>query len=325
MRTRLILFLLKYWFRWFPKGFIYFGHGISSTIEDPHIERIHLPTSDLTYILDFWKSLDFEFVSMQKLMEIKDNKFKHHKPWIHLTLDDGYRNNLTEALPILAERNIPFTVFVSTGMVSQSKRFDTFKIRTAIWFTEGDVNIPRINAHLNAKADGKTKKEFIYKISKTYKQLNQQEAKEFMSSIESLLSNEQWETINRKYTNDAPLSIDELVELSEHPLVCIGAHGVDHAIHNKNLEEPVREEEIYGSKRWLEKTVGQNINCFAFPNGGVGDIDETSKKLCKKAGYQMVFTTQMDPINENTDPYHTPRHFLSTYPQDIVRFLLFNK
>ena len=321
MRMRFILSILKYWFRWFPKGFIYFGHGIGSTIKDPHIERIHLPIADLIYILDFWQTLDFEFISMEKLIFIKDNKFKYHKPWIHLTFDDGYRNNLTDALQILAERNIPFSVFVSTDMVAQNKRFDTFRIRTAVMFTKKEINIPVISAHLEAQADDRTKKEFIYKISKAFKQLNRKNAAEFMTYIEGLLSHEQWKEINEQYTNDAPLSVEELSLLANHPLVYIGAHGVTHAIHNKHLEDHIRKEEIYGSKKWLEETLGKTIDVFAFPNGNVEDIDETSINHCKEAGYQLVFTTIMDPINKNTDTFRIPRHYLSTYPQFIVKFL----
>lgn len=274
MRNRFILFILKYWFRLFPKGFIYFGHGVGSEIKDPLIERIHLPTSDLIYILDFWQALDFEFISMEKLLLIKDKKFNYQKPWIHLTFDDGYRNNLTDALPILASRNIPFSVFVSTGMVSQNKRFDTFKIRTAIWFTKNEIRLPIINAHLNAQADARKRREFIYKINKAFKQLNRQESLKFMSAIENLLSHEQWKEINERNTNDAPLSTEELIELASHPLVFIGAHGEDHIIHNDKLEDEFRKKEIIDSKKWLEELLNRRVDAFAFPNGGLNDYNE---------------------------------------------------
>lgn len=42
-----------------------------------------------------------------------------------ITFDDGYRDNLTVAAPILAERHIPFTVFVTSGFVESDTRFLT--------------------------------------------------------------------------------------------------------------------------------------------------------------------------------------------------------
>ena len=40
---------------------------------------------------------------------------------IALTFDDGYRDNLTVAAPILAELGIPFTIFICTGAVAELK------------------------------------------------------------------------------------------------------------------------------------------------------------------------------------------------------------
>lgn len=51
----------------------------------------------------------FHFVSLDEM-----NLAKH---WISITLDDGYRDNLTFALPLFRHLGIPFTVYVSTGFI----------------------------------------------------------------------------------------------------------------------------------------------------------------------------------------------------------------
>ncbi len=40
---------------------------------------------------------------------------------VALTFDDGYRNNLLVAAPIMAELNIPFTIFICTGSVMKGE------------------------------------------------------------------------------------------------------------------------------------------------------------------------------------------------------------
>ena len=40
-----------------------------------------------------------------------------------MTLDDGYRDNLTNALPIAESKGVPITVFVTSGMVGSSNGF----------------------------------------------------------------------------------------------------------------------------------------------------------------------------------------------------------
>ncbi len=46
---------------------------------------------------------------------------KQGTPGIMVTFDDGYRDNLTVAAPMLVELSIPFTVFVRTDAVSQRR------------------------------------------------------------------------------------------------------------------------------------------------------------------------------------------------------------
>ena len=45
------------------------------------------------------------------------------RPRVVVTLDDGYRDNLTNALPIAESKGVPITVFVTSGMVGNSNGF----------------------------------------------------------------------------------------------------------------------------------------------------------------------------------------------------------
>lgn len=55
----------------------------------------------------------------------------HNDEGIAITFDDGYKDNLTIAAPILLKRNIPFTVFVAPGLItSGDKRYlDKFTLK----------------------------------------------------------------------------------------------------------------------------------------------------------------------------------------------------
>ncbi len=55
----------------------------------------------------------------------------HNDEGIAITFDDGYKDNLTIAAPLLLERNIPFTVFVAPSLItSGDKRYlDKFTLK----------------------------------------------------------------------------------------------------------------------------------------------------------------------------------------------------
>src|SRR5690348_11092144 len=46
-----------------------------------------------------------------------------HRPRVVVTLDDGYLDNLTTALPIAESKGVPITVFVTSGILGNHKGF----------------------------------------------------------------------------------------------------------------------------------------------------------------------------------------------------------
>ena len=45
------------------------------------------------------------------------------RPRVVVTFDDGYRDNLTNALPIAESKGVPITVFVTSGILGNQQRF----------------------------------------------------------------------------------------------------------------------------------------------------------------------------------------------------------
>ncbi|MGB7346507.1 MAG: polysaccharide deacetylase family protein [Pirellulaceae bacterium] len=69
-----------------------------------------------------WLQQNFDMVSMDELRRRMANG--NSRPVIHLTFDDGYAENCDEALPLLIERNIPCTYFVTYDHIVHQRPFE---------------------------------------------------------------------------------------------------------------------------------------------------------------------------------------------------------
>ena len=68
----------------------------------------------------------------------------------------------------------------------------------------------------------------------------------------------------------------------------IGAHTVSHRCLN-SLDEAEQVAEINQSKRELEELLGDRVDGFAYPFGGVDAYDTNTERLARDAGYRVAF------------------------------------
>ena len=59
----------------------------------------------------------YEFISMDEVADRVANPDSHRKPFLAITLDDGYRNNLENAVPIFRRHQVPYMIYVAPGLV----------------------------------------------------------------------------------------------------------------------------------------------------------------------------------------------------------------
>lgn len=102
-----------------PTAHIFLYHRIAGTREDPHLLCVN-PENFRTQI-KFLKE-NFKIIPLVKLVQdIQSGRV--HKNSVVITFDDGYADNLYNALPILDEFKAPATVFLTAGYIGQGKSF----------------------------------------------------------------------------------------------------------------------------------------------------------------------------------------------------------
>src|SRR5574344_2037309 len=97
-------------------GVIYMLHRISdkNSYKLPPNEDLKISSSKLNKIIISYRTSGFNFLSMDEVYSIIENKTIITKPFVAFTIDDGYMDNYTNAYPIFKENNIPFCLYIAT-------------------------------------------------------------------------------------------------------------------------------------------------------------------------------------------------------------------
>ena len=212
-----------------------------------------------------------------------------------ITFDDGYRDNLTVALPILEQYHVPATVFVTTGLIEQS---------APLWWFEQEFLI-RENDSLSLRVNGgerifslnglDEKERASAELDALFKGLYLEEQ---LRCLEDLRSQSRVE-----FTwNDEMLTREDICALDASPLITIGSHTHTHANCRILSDSALREELICG-KETLEDWLGHEVSHFAFPYGGPEHSGPREIQAVLDLGFRSACTTRWGHIRgENSLP-----------------------
>ena len=114
--------------------------------------------------------------------------------------------------------------------------------------------------------------------------------------------------VPRPYTI-APLTISDVQDLAECPLVTIGAHSHCHNILTQ-LDHQVVFESVTRSKELLELWTGRRVSYFAYPNG---DYNDSVISTVMAAGFGAAITTAPRPWERNDQLFALPRVGIGRY------------
>ena len=92
------------------------------------------------------------------------------------------------------------------------------------------------------------------------------------------------------------MTAEQTKKLSNHPLVTLGAHTLNHLALSKMSEEDVYNE-INGSMERLKEITGKAVEYFAYPYGTPMEAGRREFEITGKCNLKMAFTTQRKNIS----------------------------
>jgi len=219
--------------------------------------------------------------ALARLADPKPGRF-----FVALTFDDGYRDNLDHAWPVLAKHQAPWTLYVVRGFAERTARLWWLELEEAIRvLLRLSLDLPDGRFEMPAGTDAEKQKAF----DQLYWRLRKGPEAILLSAISDLGRQAGIDPV--ALVERECLPVETLRSLAGAPGVTIGAHTLSHPMLAKHPEAEARRE-IVESKAWLEEALGAPIRHFAYPVGDPTSAGPREFVLAKEAGFTSAVTTR---------------------------------
>jgi peptidoglycan/xylan/chitin deacetylase (PgdA/CDA1 family) len=285
---------------------VLFYHGVEEHFVDTQIQNLHLPLPIFEKQIAFLRN-NREVVSMDDLSECIDRGWRLDSRHVVLTFDDGYTNNVRVVAPLLNAWKLPFTVFVSTRLISENHRIPTYYIRTALFYTQ-HKSVCFLSTGQAFDLTTRAKRvEAAAAIIAAMKKAPQYLVEQIVSECQELLSQSTWAESNAVFSSEQLMNWTDISRLRDMGAT-IGSHCHDHAILSSCQGEKHALLQLQQSKSIIEKNAAP-CRYLAYPNGKPEDISPAACIHAKSLGFRLAFTTVPGEITPEIDCYFAPRIF----------------
>mgnify|MGYP005847026393 CR=1 FL=1 len=256
-----------------------------------------------------------------------------------VTFDDGYRDNIEAALPILEDHDVPATVFVVSGMIGAPREF-WWDALTRVFLATADLPEmlelatpagPRLwrlgaaarctPAHMRMLAGARfpfdaqihPRMQVLAEVRETLFETSSEKAEAMADAVLD------WAGLARRGArSDHPMSEADLRALSASGLVEIGAHTVTHRPLDRLSPSEARQE-LVASRAALREIVGREIATFSYPYGRFGT---ETPGLVAEAGFSAACTIVETVAVGASDPLRFPRILVRNWDGDTFARVL---
>lgn len=269
-------------------GAILMLHRVTSALDRPDGVNRHLAITPrfLDEVVGDMKASGYAFITMDEMVE-RLKRGAGGPQFATITADDGYRDNLTEALPILERHAAPITIYVAPRLTDRStflwwaviddlvEAVESLSVPSGDGVVELDCSTPAkklaantfLHNHLVTAVNEECRHGFIADLATRYG------IDPFAPSVKTLMD---W---------------DEIRTIAAHPLVTIGAHSVSH-LNLRRLPEEVARREIAEAPAIIAEQTGVVPRHMAYPYGYAQAVGCREVKLAAEAGFASAVTTR---------------------------------
>jgi peptidoglycan/xylan/chitin deacetylase (PgdA/CDA1 family) len=265
--------------------------------DGPHLGRA-TPVRILEFALRWLRGEGWEIVDLAEGLRRLEDPGRSSRFAI-LTFDDGYRDLVRCALPVLADHAAPFTAYVPTGAVTKELYSWWLGLRE-VFLLSDSVAIDPMGRRFECPTLARKRRaiaEVEEWVSADYRRASQL-GPTFRSAGISL------EQLNRRYFLDG----SELQALAAVPLVSIGGHTTSHPA-LATLEREAARRDMADNRAFLENLIQRGVVHFANPYGSLGACGRREAELAEEVGFSSAVTTRHGHLmsHHGSDRFMLPR------------------
>ena len=215
-----------------------------------------------------------------------------------LSFDDGYRDNLELALPILEELGLHATFFLVPGFLSGTE--ESWWERLGWAFANAGADRLEWDGQEWPLATAADRDAALDVIAERLKIHSHHQRRMMSAEISKRLQPTMPALLDRLYMDWDGAA--ELVRRGQG----IGSHTMRHAILARETPE-AQAEDLAEASALLERRLGVDVSLLAYPNGQAHDFDTATIEATRAAGITAAFTTVPGMSTAAIDPYALPR------------------
>lgn len=295
-------------------------HGVTSDLSETicNAEGLHLHRPLFERLMKHVEG-NYHVVPVARIVDWLEGRAAVPERAVAITFDDGFRNVLTEAAPVLKRLGLPATLFITTDFVFQGEMLWPDRLLAALELTreprlEVEIAGERRAFDLTARA-GKLQADRA--INAECKRLAQTERLALVQRVTDGLGVSA-SALSSAWDGFRPIDPDEM-RLLPGAGITVGAHTCSHPI-LALLSAADQARELSESKRRIESVTGVRCDEFAYPNGGPGDFSAQTKRSAMDAGYRCAFTTIKRRVTAADDRFEIPRCTLTHNRTTLAEF-----
>lgn len=269
-------------------------HGIRESTDPAH--WLLLPVEEFRRQVDYLRRRYCVLPMDDALEGLRDDSLPERAAVI--TFDDGYLNNRRLAHPILRQAGLPWTVYLTTGLLGTDRLLWT----TAVELAARRIRLPRETLLRAWPTDYPlpsrgTQADTAAWCKEALKGLPPSERADLIDRL-SLSIDAETATRHGEFRM---MGVEDVQALATDG-VTFGGHTVHHPVLSA-LDDTSLSDEIGDSVQAVRRMTPSVTATFAYPNGTWADFDDRCQAVLRRLGIRAAVTTEDGPNTFATNPY----------------------